>query len=186
MSHTLQPFISESLIAERISALGQAITRDYGLTPSHPLVIVGILKGAFMFTADLVRAIQTPHQIEFLALSSYGNSTQSSGEVKIVSDLSIVIEEKHVLIVEDIADTGLTLNYLLELLKARRPASMKICALLDKPSNRRVPLTVDYTGFEIPNHFVVGYGLDWAGEYRQLPAIYQVVQESDQIQLFTP
>lgn len=155
-------------IEQRTRELGAQIAKDYaGKAP----VLVGILKGSFLFYADLVRAIELPVQCEFMGISSYGDDTETSGVVKITSDLSRSIEGADVLIIEDIVDTGLTMKYLLDNLATRRPASVRICTLLEKPSNARVKLPLDYVGFRIPGEFVVGYGLDLAGTYRNLPFI---------------
>lgn len=161
--------ISAAEIKEKIDELGRAISRDY--SGKYPLV-VGILKGASVFMADLIRAMSIDVQIDFMAVSSYGASSKSTGVVRILKDLEQNIEGRHVLIVEDIVDTGLTLNYLLEILKARGPASVRVCTLLDKPSRREINVPVDYNGFSIPDEFVVGYGLDYREKYRNLPEIY--------------
>ncbi|MDR7560416.1 MAG: hypoxanthine phosphoribosyltransferase [Armatimonadota bacterium] len=160
--------IPEAALAARIRELGQAISRDYN--GKEPL-LVGILTGAVLFVSDLLRHITIPCQLDFMATSSYGNGTDSSGIVRILKDLDQSIEGRHVLIVDDIIDTGLTMDYLLETLKARYPASLKVCALLDKVPRRLRPVPIDYRGFEIPDRFVVGYGLDYAGRYRNLPFI---------------
>lgn len=152
----------------RISEMGEEITRDY---QGKDLVVIGILKGAVMFLADLVKQIKLPLTIDFMAVSSYGRSTHSSGVVRILKDLDEEIEGKDVLIVEDIVDTGLTLNYLADNLLSRNPKSLKICCCLDKPSKRQTPVKVDYVGFVIPDKFVVGYGLDYAEKYRNLSYI---------------
>jgi hypoxanthine phosphoribosyltransferase len=155
-------------IAERVRQLGSELARDYaGRDP----VFVSILKGALPFLADLMRATPIPLALDFLEVSSYGNSTESSGVVRVLKDLANPIEGRHVLVVEDIIDTGLTLNYVMEHLRAQRPASIRLCALLDKPARRIVPLQIDYRGFEIPDKFVIGYGLDYAERYRNLPFI---------------
>jgi hypoxanthine phosphoribosyltransferase len=159
---------SAEKIRERITEMGKEITRDY---KGKELVVVGILKGSFMFMADLVRAVDLPLHVDFLGLSSYGDDTKTSGVVKITSDLSKPIDHMHVLIVEDIIDTGLTMQYLLDNLKTRNPASVKICSLLEKPENARTKIDIAYKGFVIPNEFVVGFGLDYAGLYRNLPYI---------------
>ncbi len=161
--------ISDEQIKEKIKQLGQMISDDY--RNSDNLLLVGVLKGAVLFMADLIRNIDIPLQIDFMAVSSYGSSTQSSGVVRILKDLDETVEGKDLLIVEDIMDSGLTLSYMCNILKSRKPASLKICALLDKPNRRKVDLNVDYLGFEIPDHFVVGYGLDYAEKYRNLPYI---------------
>jgi hypoxanthine phosphoribosyltransferase len=158
--------ISEAELTRRIAELGEEITRDYH---GEPLILLGVLKGAVMFLVDLARHIRLPVEIDFLATSSYGASTQSSGIVRILKDLDDPIEGKHVLIVEDIVDSGLTLAYILRSLEARRPASLKICGLLVKDRPRVAEVNVDYIGFRIPNRFVVGYGLDYAEIYRNLP-----------------
>jgi hypoxanthine phosphoribosyltransferase len=155
-------------IAARVRQLGAELARDYaGRDP----VLVSILKGALPFLADLMRATPIPLALDFLEVSSYGSSTQTSGVVRVLKDLANPIEGRHVLVVEDIVDTGLTLNYVMEHLRAQRPASLKLCALLDKPARRIVPLPIDYRGFEIPDKFVIGYGLDYAERYRNLPFI---------------
>ena len=159
--------IWEGDLRARVAAMGAEITRDY---QGKPLVLVGVLKGSFIFLADLVRAIELPLLVDFIGISSY-QGTQSTGVVKITSDLSRPIEDKHVLLVEDIVDTGLTMKYLLENLGTRRPASVKIAALLEKPARARVKVPIDYRGFVIADEFVVGYGLDWDGKLRNLPFV---------------
>lgn len=159
---------SKEDIAECVRKLGAQISRDYA---GEEIVAVGILKGAVVFFADLIRAIDVPVKTDFMAASSYGASTRTSGTVKILKDLDYDIQNKHVLIVEDIADSGLTLNYLLKNIKARRPASVKLCVLLSKPERRKVEVAVDYCGFEVPDYFLVGYGLDHDEKYRNLPCI---------------
>lgn len=161
--------ITDEQIKEKIEQLGTQISDDY--RESDNLLLVGVLKGAVLFMSDLIRHIDIPIQIDFMAVSSYGSSTESSGVVRILKDLDETVEGKHVLVVEDIIDSGLTLSYMCNILGSRKPASLKICALLDKPSRRKVDLKVDYLGFEIPDHFVVGYGLDYAERYRNLPYI---------------
>lgn len=160
--------IPEAAIRVRVGELGQAISRDYD--GKEPL-LVGILTGAFVFLSDLLREISIPCHIDFMATSSYGEATESSGIVRILKDLDQTIEGRHVLIVDDIIDTGLTMDYLLETLKARYPASLRVCALLDKVPRRRREVRIDYRGFEIPDKFVVGYGLDFAGRYRNVPFV---------------
>lgn len=160
--------VTESALKERIKALGLQITKDY---QDKSLVIISILKGSVIFTSDLVRMIELPLTLDFMAVSSYGNATKSTGVVKIIKDLDKSIEGKHVLIVEDIIDSGLTLTYLKEILSARGPASIKICTLLDKPAHRKEKIAVDYVGFEVPDGFIVGYGIDYAEHYRNLPYI---------------
>jgi hypoxanthine phosphoribosyltransferase len=160
--------VSAASIAERVTALGAEIAAKI---PDGQLTVVGVLRGAFIFMADLVRAIPRPLRCDFLGVRSYGDATVSSGIVEITSDLLLPIEGEHVLLVEDIVDTGLTLRYLVEILEARRPRSLSVCALLSKPSRRRVDVRVDYMGFEVPDRFVVGYGLDAAQQHRHLPYI---------------
>lgn len=160
-------FSTETLQA-RIAELGEQITGDYR---EKPLLLLGTLKGAVPFIADLARAIDLPLEIDYMAISSYGNSTESSGVVRILKDLEGPIAHKHVLIVEDIIDSGLTLHYLMEVLRQRKPLSLRVCTLLDKERARIKPVTSDYTGFIIPDRFVVGYGLDYAQQYRNLPYI---------------
>lgn len=160
--------VSTEALAARIKELGEAISADYA---DRDILMVGVLRGAVIFMADLARAISRPVTIDFMAVSSYGASTSSSGVVKIVKDLDEDVAGKHLLIVEDIIDSGLTLKYLFENLKSRRPASVKICTLLSKPSRRKVDVPVDYNGFTIPDDFVVGYGLDFAEKYRNLPYV---------------
>jgi len=155
-------------IQRRVRELGEQLSRDYA--DKNP-VLICILKGAAIFMADLVRHISVPVRMDFMAISSYGSGVRTSGVVRILKDLDSSIERQHVLIVEDIVDSGLTLSYLLDNLQSRQPASLRTCVLLDKPGQRRVPLKVDYVGFEIPDEFVVGYGLDYAENYRHLPYI---------------
>lgn len=160
--------ISEEDISMRTAELAQEICRDYR---GEDLVMVGVLKGAFVFLADLVRQVELPLEIDFVAVSSYGSDTASSGVVRIVKDLDLDIKGKHVLLVEDIVDTGLTLKYLVGMLRERGPLSVEICALLNKPETRKVEIEVKYRGFDVPPLFVVGYGLDHAERYRQLPYV---------------
>jgi len=164
----LEVLLSEEQIQSRIKELGSQITRDYA--GRNPLLI-GVLKGACFFLSDLLRSIDTRLSIEFMAISSYGSSTRTSGEVRIMKDLDVPVEGRHIIVVEDIVDTGLTLSYLLSNLKSRGAASVKLVALLDKFERRERAVEIDYLGFEIPDHFVVGYGLDFAERYRNLPFI---------------
>lgn len=161
--------ISEEEIKAKLKELGKRITEDYKGVDN--ILLVGVLKGAVLFIADLIRHIDLPLEIDFMAVSSYGASTESSGVVRILKDLEQTIQGKNILIVEDIIDSGLTLSYLYNLLKSRKPADIKICTLLDKPSRRKIDIKVDYVGFEIPDYFVVGYGLDYNEKYRNLPFI---------------
>lgn len=160
--------ITSEEIGARVRELGQQITNDYA---GQEILMIGVLRGAVIFMSDLARAIKRPIDIDFMAISSYGLSTNSSGTVRILKDLDEAVEGRHILIVEDIIDSGLTLNYLVENIKSRKPASVRICTLLSKPDRRKVNVTVDYNGFIIPDYFVVGYGLDFAGKYRNLPFI---------------
>lgn len=159
--------ISTEKVAARVRELGAKISKDYA---GQSIVVVGVLKGSFIFLADLVRSIEAPCTIDFLGVSSY-QGTESTGVVKITHDLTKPIQGKHVLVVEDIVDTGLTLQYLVENLKTRNPASLKVACLLDKPSRAKVRVPVEYVGFTIDDEFVVGYGLDFDGLYRNLPQI---------------
>lgn len=160
--------LTQQEIEKKVKELGIILAKEYA--DKRPLLIC-VLKGALIFVADLVRAMDIPLEIDFMAVSSYGVSTKSSGVVRILKDLETPLEGRHVIIVEDIIDTGLTLKYLLENLKSRKPVSVKICTLLDKPSRRLVQLQPDYCGFEIPDKFVIGYGLDFSETYRNLPFI---------------
>lgn len=160
--------ITPEQISKRIEELGEEISRDY---EGRELHLVCVLKGAYVFLADLSRAITLPVTLDFLAVSSYGKGKTSSGEVQLIKDLDISLQGKHVIVVEDIADTGLTLNYLVNMLGTRRPASLKIAAFLSKPSRRAIDVKVDYIGFEVGDRFVVGYGLDHDTKYRNLPYI---------------
>ncbi|MDE3088460.1 MAG: hypoxanthine phosphoribosyltransferase [Chloroflexota bacterium] len=161
--------VTREQLQARISELGQMISRDYA---GKDLILVCVLKGGVLFLSDLIRALHVPHAIDFMAISSYGGTrTESSGVVRILMDLNATIEGRNVLIVEDIIDTGRTLSYISENLRTRNPASLKICALLNKPSRREVNVPLDYVGFDIPNEFVVGYGLDYNEFYRNLPFV---------------
>lgn len=169
MGHRLgRILITQEEIAGRVRDLGRSLSRDYA--GKDPL-LVGVLKGAVVFLADLARAADIPLVVDFIAVGSYGGAIRSSGVVKITGDLSVSIEERHVVIVEDIIDTGRTISYLKRNLQTRRPASLKVMALLDKVERREVEVELDYVGFTIPNQFVVGYGLDYRGLYRNLPCI---------------
>lgn len=164
----LHLLISDEEIKAKVAELAARISQDYR---DRSLVVVGVLKGAWVFMADLVRSLGIPVECDFLAVSSYGSGTESSGVLKILSDLSVPVEGKDVLVVEDIVDTGITLNYIKGLLELRHPRSLKICALLDKPARHRTHVQIDYLGFTIPNRFVVGYGLDYDEQFRNLPYI---------------
>jgi hypoxanthine phosphoribosyltransferase len=160
--------IDEETLAARVAELGAEVSADY---QGRDLLLIGVLKGAVFFMADLMRTLTIPCEIDFMAISSYGAQTDSSGVVRILKDLDINIEGRHVLVVEDIIDSGLTLSYLMRNLEAREPASLEVCALLTKPDRREIDVPVRYIGFEIPNRFVIGYGLDFAERYRNLPYV---------------
>ena len=166
--------ITSEQLKNTVSELGARISRDYA--GKNPLM-VSVLKGAFIFMADLVREITVPCTVDFMAVSSYGKGAKSSGQVQIIKDLDTNIEGRHVILVEDILDSGVTLSYLLELLRARRPASVRLCALLDKPARRKVPVEIDYRGLTVPDEFIVGYGLDYAEQYRNYPEIAVLKRE---------
>ena len=163
-----RPLFDQAQIAARVNALGRQISDRL---PAGTLHVIGVLRGAFVFMADLVRALPRDTRCDFMAVRSYGAATETSGIVEITHDMSLPIAGQHVLLVEDIVDTGLTLRHLLQLLATRQPASLHTCALLSKPSRRRVDVPVDFVGFEVPDHFVVGYGLDFDQRYRNLPYI---------------
>jgi hypoxanthine phosphoribosyltransferase len=158
-------FLTAEQIQKRVREMGDQISADF---PEGPIYLIAILKGAFMFLADLSRAIRTPSRVEFIGISSYGRGKTTSGQVKVTKDLDVSIEGHHVLIVEDIVDSGVTLTYLMNVLKQRRPKSLHIATLLDKPDRRLRQVEVSYVGFQIPDEFVVGYGLDFAEDYRNL------------------
>jgi len=166
--------LTEKQISDRVTELGQRISEDYA---GDPPILVNVLKGGVVFLADLIRAIDIPIRIDFMEVSSYGNTTESSGVVRILEDLSQSIEGQHVLIVEDIIDTGHTLKYIIENLETRHPKSIKICTLLDRRGRREVNLNLDYVGFVVPDKFVIGYGLDLAQRYRNLPHIAVIEDE---------
>lgn len=173
MSHAVPPeiekvLVSEQQIQDKIRELAQAIDQDYA---GKEILLVGVLKGAVMVMADLARALETRVSMEFMAVSSYGSSTSSSGVVRILKDLDRDLAEQHVLVVEDIIDSGLTLNWLLRNMRSRGPASVEVCALLRKPDAAKVEVPVKYVGFDMPDEFVVGYGLDYAERYRDLPFV---------------
>ena len=160
--------LSEEQLSQKIAELGEEISKDY---QGKEIVAICVLKGAILFMADLARAVKVPMALDFMAVSSYGNGTSTSGTVRILKDLDNSIDGKHVLVVEDIIDSGVTLKYLLKNLKSRKPASIKLCTLLNKPERRRVEVDIDYCGFTVPDYFLVGYGLDYAEKYRNLPFI---------------
>src|SRR5256886_11192703 len=160
--------IDADVLRGRIAELGEEISAAYA---GQDLLLIGVLKGAVFFMADLMRHLTVPCEVDFMAISSYGAATDSSGVVRILKDLDINIEDRHVLVVEDIIDSGLTLSYLMRNLESRAPASLEVCALLTKPERREIDVDVRYVGFEIPNRFVIGYGLDFAERYRNLPYV---------------
>ena len=165
---SLRVLVSAEQIQRRIHELGAQIDKDL---PQGPVYLIAILKGACFILADLARAMKTPARIEFIGISSYGKGKTSSGEVKLTKDLDVTIEGYDVIVVEDIVDSGITLSYLMQLLAQRKPKSLRVASLLDKPEHRQRPVEVHYRGFEIPDEFVVGYGLDYAEDYRNLPDI---------------
>jgi len=166
--------ISEEVLRDKVIELGKKITEDY---KGKNLLLVCVLKGAVIFVSDLMKRIDLPLEIDFMAISSYGSDTKSSGVVRILKDLNSGIEGRDILIVEDIIDSGLTLSYLVENLKVRGPKSVEICTILDKPSRRKADISIKYTGFQVPDEFVVGYGLDYAERYRNLPYIAVLKEE---------
>jgi hypoxanthine phosphoribosyltransferase len=163
-----ETLVEEDRLSNRVRELGEEISADYA---GRDLLLVGVLKGAVFFLSDLMRHLTVPCEVDFMAVASYGSSTDSSGVVRILKDLDASIEGRDVLIVEDIVDSGLTLSYMLRTMRAREPASLEVCALLTKPERRKVDLPIRYTGFEIPNRFVIGYGLDYAEKFRNLPFV---------------
>jgi len=173
MADQLVPLISQQEIADTVQRLAQELDRDYG---DRPPVIIGVLKGSFIFLADLVRQMRVPiHRIELIKLSSYGSGTISSGTVTMQMDIPPdVIHQQHVIVVEDIVDSGLSINTLFNTLRQHNPASLNLCALLDKPDRRKMPVTIDYYGLTVPDRFIVGYGIDFDEKYRYLPGIYTV------------
>lgn len=173
MEAKIKVLISEEEVAKRISELAAQISRDYEGEEIH---LICVLKGSAFFTCALASQMTVPVTMDFMSVSSYGNETVSSGRIKILKDLDESIRDRHVIVIEDIVDTGRTLSYLMTFLKAREPKSLKLCALLDKPDRREIPVNVDYTGMQIPDLFVVGYGLDFEQRYRNLPYIGVIEQ----------
>jgi hypoxanthine phosphoribosyltransferase len=159
---------TEETIRKRVAELGTSISRDYA---GRDLIMVGVLKGVMMFMADLLRAVTIPVEVDFLAVSSYSSQDRNQGLVRLVKDLDVSINGRHLVFVEDVIDTGLTLNYLLQNLRARQPASLEVCVLFNKPRNRLIDIPLRYKGFDLPNRFVVGYGLDYREKYRNLPYV---------------
>jgi hypoxanthine phosphoribosyltransferase len=164
----LHSLLSRAEIAAAVSRLASEITRDY--RDKNPLFI-GVLKGSFMFLADLVRLLDFPLEVDFIVLSSYGSGTQTSGRVKVVQDLRSSVRDRNVIVVEDIVDTGITIAFLMDYLRKKKPASLRLCALTEKPSRRQAPVDIDYLGFTVPDKFLVGYGLDFDEQFRHLPDI---------------
>ncbi len=169
MNHDIeQVFYSEEQLAQVVKRIGAEISRDY---EGKDLLLVGILKGSVVFMTDLMRALSIPCAIDFMVVSSYGSGTKTSGVVQIVKDLGQSIENRHVILVEDILDSGMTLSYVTKVLNTRNPASIRVCTLLDKPARRKADIYADYKGYDVPDEFIVGYGLDYAEKYRNLPYI---------------
>ena len=166
--HRLEVIISREEISQVVTWLASEINRDYR---GKPLLLIGVLKGSFVFMADLVRQLGLPVEVDFIRLSSYGAARESSGKVKVVQGLKTPVKGRDVLVIEDIVDTGITISFLLDYLRRKKPASLKLCALTDKPSRRQVPVSVDYLGFTVPDKFIVGYGLDFDEKFRYLPDI---------------
>ena len=171
----LKILVSKDDIAATVVRLAHDIRKDYA--DKNPL-LVGILKGSFIFIADLIRCLDIPLQVDFIRLSSYGSGTESSGKIKVIHELPSPIRDRHVLIVEDIVDTGLTTTFLCDYLREKSPASLKLCTLADKPSRRKIPIKIDYTGFIVPDRFIIGYGIDCNEQYRNLPDIC-VVEDTE-------
>lgn len=176
MNYTIETLISREEVESRIKELAKLIETDY---KEKDLICIGLLKGSVMFLSDLIKEITLPLQIDFMNVSSYGSETTSSGNVKVIKDTDIDVREKDVLIVEDIIDTGITLEYVIGMFKTKGVASVKTCTLLSKPERRKIDVKVDYIGFEVPDKFVIGYGLDYAQKYRNLPYIGAVVFEEN-------
>jgi len=165
----LKILISRDEIAKALDRLASEIKRDY---QGKQLLLIGVLKGSFVFMADLIRQLDLPLELDFIRLSSYGAAKESSGRVRVVQGVKTSIKGRDILVIEDIVDTGITISFLLDYLKKKQPASLKLCTLTDKPSRRRVPVSIDYLGFTVPNKFIVGYGLDCDQRFRNLPDIY--------------
>lgn len=178
MKHTIEVLIAEKDVHARVKALGNIISEHYRQLDGD-LMLVGLLRGSFIFLADLCRTIDVPHEVDFMTVSSYGSGMSSNRDVRVLKDLEEDISGKHVLIIEDIVDTGHTLSKVREMLQLREPASLAICTLLDKPERREVTVPVEWVGFPIPDEFVVGYGIDYAQRYRHLPYIGKVVPLTD-------
>ncbi len=166
--HRLEVLISREEISQVVTRLASEINDDYR---GKPLLLIGVLKGSFVFMADLVRQLGLPVEVDFIRLSSYGAARESSGKVKVVQGLKTPVKGRDVLVIEDIVDTGMTISFLLDYLRRKKPASLKLCALTEKPSRRQVPVSIDYLGFSVPDKFIVGYGLDFDEKFRYLPDI---------------
>lgn len=166
--------LSEQKIQARIKELAAEIERDYN---NEPIVLIAVLKGSFVFAADLMRQISGNVQVDFISVSSYGNQTETTGKVRLLKDLDTNITDENAIVVEDIVDSGLTLHFLMDHLNMHKPKTLKICSLLDKPERRQIDMTIDYVGFQIPDEFIVGYGIDYAQQYRNLPYIATVKKE---------
>lgn len=166
-----QKLFSSQEIRKKVKELAQAISRDY---PQEELILIGVLKGAFMFLSDLVRYLTIPVKVDFVRLASYGSGTQSQGKIRFTKALELPIRDRHIVVVEDIVDSGLTMKFLKDFLMKENPKSVRICALIDKTERRQVPIEVDYVGFSVPKGFIVGYGLDFDERFRQLPALYHL------------
>ncbi len=176
MAHKLKPFITAEEIRDRVREVGQEISRSYD--DDAPLICVCVLKGAFLFFSDLIRNIDREIEVDFVRLASYGTATARGEDIVFSKDMEVPVDGKHVLIVEDIVDTGHSMDFLLHVLKKRNPKSLKICALIDKHERREIDIEVDFPGFDIPSGFIVGYGLDYAERYRELDAIYELATDS--------
>jgi len=172
-----RPIVTQEEMRARIKELGKQIATDYA---GKDLVLVGVLKGAYAFYADLARAIRIPMRVDFLIVASYGSQSKTSGKVKVITELTEEIKGKDVLLVEDIVDSGLTVEYLIKTLSKKRPKSIKVCTLLSKPERRKIDVPLDYVGFKIPNKYVVGYGLDYQQKYRNLPYLAELDMEGEQ------
>ena len=177
MAHKLTPFITAEQIAERVESMGREITASY--TTNEPLVCICVLKGAFLFFADIIRKIDREIEVDFVRLASYGTGTSRGEDIVFSKDLEVSIEAKDVLVIEDIVDTGHSMDFLLHVLRRRNPKSLKICSLIDKHERRSLDVTVDFSGFKLNDGFIVGYGLDYAERYRELDGIYELSTDTD-------
>ncbi|GEL06633.1 hypoxanthine phosphoribosyltransferase [Salisediminibacterium halotolerans] len=170
-----ETLLSEEQIQKRVKELAEEIERDFN---NEPIVLIAVLKGSFVFAADLMRSVSGNVQVDFISVSSYGNQTETTGKVRLLKDLDTNITDENVVVVEDIVDSGLTLHFLIDHLNMHKPKALKICSLLDKPERRQVEMEIDYVGFRIPDKFIVGYGIDYAQQYRNLPYIATVEQQA--------